>query len=53
MPVGIPGGSGGADAGPDLADVRGQLQARRALEITAVGGHHLFMSCLIKPWMVS
>ncbi|HUW53727.1 MAG TPA: YifB family Mg chelatase-like AAA ATPase [Rhodanobacter sp.] len=43
MPVGIPGGSGGADAGPDLADVRGQLQARRALEITAVGGHHLLL----------
>jgi magnesium chelatase family protein len=27
--------------GPDLADVRGQLQARRALEIAAAGGHHL------------
>ena len=26
---------------PDLADVRGQLQARRALEIAAAGGHHL------------
>jgi magnesium chelatase family protein len=30
--------------GPDLADVRGQLQARRALEIAAAGGHHLLMS---------
>jgi magnesium chelatase family protein len=28
-------------AGPDLADVRGQLQARRALEIAAAGSHHL------------
>jgi magnesium chelatase family protein len=26
---------------PDLADVRGQVQARRALEIAAAGGHHL------------
>ncbi len=26
---------------PDLADVRGQLHARRALEIAAAGGHHL------------
>ncbi|MBQ4855966.1 YifB family Mg chelatase-like AAA ATPase [Rhodanobacter sp. B2A1Ga4] len=42
MPVGIP-SNGGADDGPDLADVRGQLQARRALEITAVGGHHLLL----------
>ncbi len=29
---------------PDLADVRGQYQARRALEIAAAGGHHLLMS---------
>ncbi len=28
---------------PDLADVRGQLQARRALEIAATGGHHLLL----------
>lgn len=32
---------------PDLADVRGQLQARRALEIAAVGAHHLLMLRLI------
>ncbi|RUL76051.1 YifB family Mg chelatase-like AAA ATPase [Dyella choica] len=31
------------DTGPDLIDVRGQLQARRALEIAAVGGHHLLL----------
>lgn len=28
---------------PDLADVRGQPTARRALEITAAGGHHMLM----------
>jgi magnesium chelatase family protein len=38
-----------ADAGtpfepPDLSDVRGQGAARRALEIAAVGGHHLLMT---------
>jgi magnesium chelatase family protein len=38
-PIATP-STGGADDGPDLGDVRGQLQARRALEITAVGGHH-------------
>lgn len=30
-----------AAATPDLADVRGQTRARRALEIAAAGGHHL------------
>ncbi|MGE4366039.1 YifB family Mg chelatase-like AAA ATPase [Thermomonas sp.] len=30
-------------ASPDLADVRGQAQARRALEIAAAGGHHLLL----------
>lgn len=29
---------------PDLADVRGQTQARRALEIAAAGQHHLLFS---------
>ncbi|GAB3033127.1 MULTISPECIES: YifB family Mg chelatase-like AAA ATPase [Oleiagrimonas] len=28
---------------PDLVDVRGQLQARRALEVAAAGGHHLLL----------
>jgi len=32
------------DRQPDLADVRGQAQARRALEIAAAGAHHLLMS---------
>jgi len=32
-----------ADAGVDLAEVRGQLQARRALEVAAAGGHNLLM----------
>lgn len=30
-------------SGPDLADVRGQPEARRALEIAAAGGHHLLL----------
>ncbi|QSX79034.1 YifB family Mg chelatase-like AAA ATPase [Agrilutibacter solisilvae] len=30
-------------SGPDMADVRGQIQARRALEIAAAGGHHLLL----------
>lgn len=28
---------------PDMRDVRGQAQARRALEIAAAGGHHLLL----------
>lgn len=28
---------------PELADVRGQLHARRALEVAAAGGHHLLL----------
>ncbi len=33
-----------AEATPDLADVRGQAQARRALEIALAGGHGLLMT---------
>ncbi|MCF7222817.1 YifB family Mg chelatase-like AAA ATPase [Marilutibacter chinensis] len=29
--------------GPDLAEVRGQAHARRALEVAAAGGHHLLL----------
>jgi len=32
-----------ADAAPDLAEVRGQAGARRALEIAAAGGHSLLL----------
>jgi magnesium chelatase family protein len=32
-----------AATGPDLADVRGQSRARRALEIAAAGGHSLLL----------
>lgn len=31
------------DLGPDLADVRGQGLCRKALEVSAAGGHHLLM----------
>ncbi|MFN8176645.1 MAG: YifB family Mg chelatase-like AAA ATPase [bacterium] len=33
----------GAPGGPDLAEVRGQPDARRALEIAAAGGHNLLL----------
>ncbi|MDD2877032.1 MAG: YifB family Mg chelatase-like AAA ATPase [Acidiphilium sp.] len=32
-----------SDGGPDLADVRGMVVARRAVEIAAAGGHNLLM----------
>ena len=38
-----PGEAAPAPPGPDLADLRGQPRARRALEIAAAGGHHLLL----------
>lgn len=37
-------GKGEAVAEPDMADISGQVQARRALEVVAAGGHSLLMT---------
>jgi len=42
-PAGAPEGGDPSPTGPDLAEVRGQADARRALEIAAAGGHNLLM----------
>ncbi|MEW6694005.1 MAG: YifB family Mg chelatase-like AAA ATPase [Pseudomonadota bacterium] len=39
-----PSDRGAATRGPDLADIKGQATARRALEIAAAGGHSLLLS---------
>jgi magnesium chelatase family protein len=42
-PASCPGASTINRGEPDLLDVRGQVVARRALEIAAAGGHHLLL----------
>jgi magnesium chelatase family protein len=45
-PVAVGGAAPAVSVGPppgDMSDVRGQEGARRALEVAAAGGHHLFM----------
>jgi magnesium chelatase family protein len=42
-PLAAPADEAAAVAGPDLADVAGQLLGKRVLEVAAAGGHHLYL----------
>jgi magnesium chelatase family protein len=44
LPRAVPRETSEAPNYPDLADVKGQQAARRALEVAAAGGHSLLMS---------
>lgn len=42
-PAAEPGGAVTVNRGSDLADIAGQHTAKRALEVSAAGGHHLYL----------